>query len=147
MRALAPTIDAAIAAAQQVVRLTRSTREAPLLRLDELTGYADQLQGLFERIAPAAGLDPAKVQADLDARYSAPPGDALGMIAAGQQAGQVVVATVVATYSVVAAPRDKVFHADSARFVWRTVGAADLEDLHAAMDGLLAALAPIDPDG
>jgi len=140
-------VQDAVDAAIRVASDTRAMRAMAAIPLDGLTSYVDRLQRGFEQVRPVAGLPTEDVQTAAAALYGArAPADVAALFAAGQMAGGGVVLAADGVY--LAAPaRDRVMDWNVGRYAPRNVAGDDLTPLHAAMDALLAALAPVAGDG
>lgn len=144
LRSLPDVLGSAVAAAARVRDLAVDHRARSGVHVAELARLANRLQAEFEAIKPLLKFGPGEVQGASAALYgSQSPEDVLAVVAAGQAAGAAVVAAIVLHANSPAARAGWAWHDPAGIFVEVGLTGDDIAWLHAPLDALIAALAPV----
>lgn len=144
---LAPTsavVERAVTAAIAVGRLAADHRAGAGLHVSDLARLANRLQAEFDAIKPLLAVAPAEAQSTAAALYgSRAPADVLAMVAGGQAAGAAVVGAIAMHANSPATLAAWSWHDASGQFVEVGLTGEDIAWLHAPLDALIGALAPV----
>lgn len=144
LRSISDIVTAAVTAAARAHAMAADYRARTGVHVAELARLANDLQAQFDLIKPLLSLSPDEAQAAAASLYgSRAPVDVLALVAAGQLAGAAVVGAIVGHANSPAARAAWAWHDPSGTFVEVGLTGEDIAWLHAPLDGLIAALAPV----